>query len=51
MDVKRYKRNQSFTYVKCPVCAMPANGGGCKGCGRWYCKEHIYRHPNCEEGR
>lgn len=38
-------------YVKCPVCGYPANAGGCKACGMWFCKEHIYRHKNCEEGR
>lgn len=32
-------------------CDAVANGGGCRACGYWFCKEHVYRHENCEEGR
>ena len=40
-------------YVKCPQggCGVPVNGGECKGCGHWFCKDHIHRHSNCGEGR
>ena len=25
--------------------------GVCESCVEFVCKEHLYRHPNCEEGR
>lgn len=42
-----------MNYIKCPQngCGIPCNGGACNGCRRWFCKEHIYRHSNCDEGR
>jgi hypothetical protein len=43
--------NKDMNYMKCGVCGIPANGGGCQSCQRWFCKDHMYRHPNCEEGR
>jgi len=37
-------------YVKCPVCSAPSTES-CKGCERIFCSFHIYRHPDCGEGR
>jgi len=41
----------TLNYPRCMVCGYPANAGGCKECQKWYCKTHIWRHPNCKEGR
>ena len=38
-------------YPKCMKCGGVANAGGCKVCELWFCKEHIYRHDGCSEGR
>jgi hypothetical protein len=34
----------------CSVCGnMPQTV--CEGCLEYLCENHVYRHPNCEEGR
>lgn len=37
-------------YIKCPMCGGVASQS-CSGCERWFCKEHQYRHRDCQEGR
>lgn len=46
------KVNIMVLMPKCEKCFSEiANAGGCKGCGKWFCKAHIYRHNDCQEGR
>ena len=44
--------------VECMVCEVRFFQGNkgqamhvCKGCSRYVCVEHKYRHPHCEMGR
>ncbi len=37
--------------VQCPMCGAQGNIDQCKGCQLWFCREHLYRHKRCKEGR
>jgi len=44
--------------VECKVCKVKFNQGNkgmtmnvCIECIEYYCNDHIWRHPNCTEGR
>jgi|FLOH01.1.fsa_nt_gi hypothetical protein len=44
--------------VECHVCQVKFGQGNkgqalevCKSCLEYVCTEHVYRHPNCEQGR
>jgi len=37
----------TYNYVKCPICGNVS----VNECGGLFCNEHIYRHPNCSEGK
>jgi len=39
--------DMSCTYKGCNKTVQTV----CKGCVGYVCEEHLYRHPNCEEGR
>lgn len=44
--------NTTIKGLECIVKSCGANPDGvCIGCQEYVCKDHEYRHPNCDDGK
>lgn len=53
-----YEAKKNAGPVECCVCKVRFNQGNkgmtmnvCQECNEYVCNDHLYRHPNCSEGR